>query len=115
MSKRPIKLCKESGCKNIQTTLGFCRFHYLRNWKKIREKQKKKAILSLNKYVDHIMKKNPDSYVETIKQDLRDGHRFQRKADEFSSSEDFHDIMNDVEIDQEVERIVDHLKIDEVV
>lgn len=113
MSKKLIKLCKEDGCRNEQTTLGYCRLHYLRNWKKIREKQRKKAISSLNKYVEHIMKKHPDNYVETIKQDLRDGDRFQRKAEEFYGAEEFHDIMDEVEIDREVERIVDNLKVED--
>ncbi len=113
MPKRPIKLCKEPACRNQQTTLGYCRLHYLKNWKKIREKQRKKAISSLNKYVEHIMRKNPDTYIDTIKQDLRDGSRFQRKAEDFFSAEEYHDIMEEVEADQEVERILDNLKVDE--
>lgn len=113
MAKKSIKLCKEPDCKNQQTTLGYCRFHYLKNWKKIREKQKKKAISSLNKYVDHIMKRHPDSYIEAIKQDLRDGHRFERKAEEFYATEDFHDVMEEIGESEDVERIVENLKVEE--
>lgn len=112
MAKRPIKLCKEESCQDEQTTIGYCRLHYLKNWKKIREKQKKKAIVNLNKYVEHIMKKNPDSYVDAIKQELRDSGRFQRKADEFFATEEFRDVMDEVDMDEEVDRIIDCLKVD---
>ncbi len=113
MAKRSIKLCKEEKCHNEQTTLGYCRLHYLKNWKKIREKQRKKAITNLNKYIDHIMKKHPDNYVETIKQDLRDGNRFQQKAEEFFSTEEYGDIMEQVDAEHEMQRIVDNIRIDE--
>lgn len=112
MTKRAIKLCKEEECQNEQSTLGYCRLHYLKNWKKIREKTRKKAITNLNKYVDHIMKKHPDNYLEAIKQDLRDGNRFQRKAEEFAS-DDFFEVMGEVDIDIEVNKILDNMKVDE--
>lgn len=113
MAKKIIKLCKEDDCKNEQTTMGYCRFHYLKNWKKIREKQRKKAIANLNKYVEHVMHKHPENYVETIKQDLRFSDRFQKKAEDFFADEDFHDIMEGVNIEEEVENILDNLKVDE--
>ena len=113
MAKRAVKICGEDDCRNQQTTVGYCRFHYLKNWKKIREKQRKKAVENLNKYVDHIMQKNPDSYVETIKHDLRHAGRFQQRAEEFASDEDFHDVLEDVDVGAEVEKIVDHLKVDD--
>ena len=40
---RRVKLCKVKGCRNPATTMGHCRMHYLKNWKEIKEKQKKKA------------------------------------------------------------------------
>jgi hypothetical protein len=42
------------------------------------------------------MHKHPESYVETIKQDLRFSDRFQKKAEDFFADEDFHDIMEGV-------------------
>lgn len=113
MPKKALKLCKEKECKNGQTTLGYCRFHYLRNWRKIRDKQKKKAISNLNKYVEHIMRKHPGDYVETIKSDLRHSGRFQQKAEQFFADADFHDVMEDVNIEQEVDTILDNLKVDD--
>ena len=68
-----IKICIEEGCKNAQTTEKYCRLHYLKNWKKIREETQKKAADRLNKYVDGICKKNPDRYVDVIRREIKTG------------------------------------------
>ncbi len=66
-----IKLCIEEGCHNAQTTKDYCRLHYVKNWKLIKEKEQKKAAERLNKYVEGIVKKNPDRYVDAIRRDLK--------------------------------------------
>lgn len=35
MKPNKIKLCIEKACRNEATTDGFCRFHYLKNWRKL--------------------------------------------------------------------------------
>lgn len=66
-----IKLCIEKDCHNAQTSKEYCRLHYVKNWKQIREKEQKKAADRLNKYVEGIVKKNPDRYVDAIRRDLK--------------------------------------------
>ena len=114
MIKKPrkLKLCKVKGCRNPATTMGHCRIHYLKNWKQIKEKQKKKAIENLNKYIDHIMRKNPDGYVEAIREDLRNSDQLNRKIDNFFFDDEFHDVMDEIGAD-DVERIVSSLKVDD--
>ena len=68
-----IKICTEDGCQNVQTTDGFCRLHYLKNWKSIRDAKQKKAADKLNKYVEGMCKKNPDKYVDVIRREIRSG------------------------------------------
>ena len=68
-----IKICIEEGCKNVQTTKDYCRLHYLKNWKKIKENQEKKAADRLNKYVEGICKKYPDRYMEVIRREIKSG------------------------------------------
>jgi hypothetical protein len=112
MAIRTVKLCKQKGCVNAATTTGYCRFHYLKNWKKIKQQQKKKAIKNLNKYIDHIMHKNPNGYMDTIREDLKNVDQFSRKADNFFSEDDYHDIMDELSHD-DVDRVVDAIKIDD--
>lgn len=66
-----IKICKEEGCNNAQTTGGFCRLHYLKHWKAIKAESTEKAAKKLNRYVEFMAKKNPDRYIDDIKKDLR--------------------------------------------
>lgn len=112
MNQRKVKLCKEKNCKDPQTTAGYCRMHYLRNWKQIKEKQKKKAVENLNKYIDHIMSKNPDGYVDAIREDLRNFGQFTRKADSYFADDEYNDVMEEMGA-EDVERIIDTLKIDD--
>ncbi len=58
---RKIKICSAEGCNNAQTTKEYCRLHYLQNWKTIKAEEKRKASKRLNRYVEGIMKRNPDS------------------------------------------------------
>ncbi|MCP5464987.1 MAG: hypothetical protein H7A33_08190 [Deltaproteobacteria bacterium] len=112
MRQRKVKLCKEKGCSDSATTVGYCRVHYLKNWKQIKAKQKRKAVKNLNKYIDHIMRQNPDGYVDAIREDLRNFDQFSRKAESFLSDDDFHDVMEELSQD-DVTKIIDGIKIDD--
>lgn len=79
-------LCKFSGCDEIANVEGYCRYHYLLNWKRI---QLKKKILSegkLEKYINELTAKYPDKYIDMLKGDLK-------------SEKDFLSVVNELEID----------------
>lgn len=67
-----VKICIEESCHNAQTTEQYCRLHYLKNWKKIRQESQKKAAERLNKYVEGIVKKHPEKYVDVIRREIRE-------------------------------------------
>lgn len=112
MAVRKVKLCKQKGCDNTATTSNYCRVHYLKNWRDIKEKAKKKALKNLNKYIDHIMNKHPDGYMDKIREDLRDFDQFAKKAENFNSEDNFHDIMDELSHD-DVNKIIDAIKVDD--
>lgn len=107
-----IKICKELGCHNAQTTAGYCRLHYLKNWKRIKTEQKERAAKRLNRYIDSICRKHPDRYIEAIKEDLRSKHFPRRIGDEFSDLDDIYRLFNDPSYEEEVERLVRGLRIE---
>ena len=108
-----IKICKEKECHNSQTTDGFCRLHYLRNWKKIQTEKKKKAAKNLNRYVESVLKRNPDRYVDEIKKDIRSKDFNKRIGDEFGFGEEEPVILFEpTATDEEIESILDQLKIE---
>lgn len=74
--------CAHSGCKKEPSAQGYCRLHYITNWKHIRFKEKVKAERRLNAYVDRISKKYPKDYLEKIKETLEDEAKFKEMVDE---------------------------------
>lgn len=68
--------CLEKGCDNPATTSGYCRFHYIKNWKDIKRKQ---AILQegkLHEYIEELISKFPAKFLEGIINDLSDEKSF---------------------------------------
>jgi hypothetical protein len=59
MKSNRIKLCSEKGCRDEQTTDGFCRFHYLKNWKKL-SAAKKKDKEKFEKFAESVAQKYGD-------------------------------------------------------
>lgn len=84
------KMCRESGCENIATTKGFCRLDYIKNWKKIKRKEMILKEGKLNQYIEELVTKYPDKYMEIIRQDL-------------SSEVSFNKVIHDLELDESID------------
>jgi len=113
MAKK-IKICKEEGCDNTQTTGGYCRLHYLKNWKKLKTKKQKKAATRLNKYIEGIVEKHPDRYMDVIKKEIRSPH-FDRisKEDQVQDMDDIYRIFNDPGYEGDIEKLIRDLKVED--
>lgn len=64
------KRCREPGCENDPLLGGYCRLHYIKNWRKIKRKEAILATGQLNNYVEELVSKYPDKYLDVIRQDL---------------------------------------------
>lgn len=84
------KMCRESGCENIASTKNYCRLDYIKNWKKIKRKEMILKEGKLNNYIDELVSKYPDKYVEIIRQDL-------------SSEVNFTKVVHDLELDESID------------
>lgn len=62
--------CREPGCDHDHSLAGYCRLHYIKNWRKIKRKEAIIASGQLNNYVEELVNKYPDKYLEVIRQDL---------------------------------------------
>ncbi len=111
-----IKICIEDDCKNVQTTENYCRLHYLKNWKLIKEAVQKKAADKLNKYVDGICKKYPEKYVDVIRKDIRSGGRAEAEINfEDAGVNDVLDSFNEsfgFQDEESVEKIVSKIRVE---
>lgn len=112
MPSSQIKICLEPGCRNVQTTKRYCRLHYLKNWKTLKQEVQTKAAERLNRYVEGIVKKYPDRYMEVIRKDLRGKRDFEPFLDELPS-EDVEGIMEDLGYTDEesLENFINNLRI----
>lgn len=107
-----IKICKESDCHNAATTAGYCRLHYLKNWKNIKSTEKRRAAKNLNAYIQSVCRKYPDRYMEVIKKDLRSPHFDKYIEENFGYDDEAEDIFNEPTYEEEVERLIKELKIE---
>jgi len=84
------RMCRESGCENQATTKGYCRLDYIKNWKKIKRKEMILKEGKLNQYIEELVSKYPDKYIEVIRQDL-------------STEVNFNKVIHDLELDESID------------
>jgi hypothetical protein len=102
-----IGVCREIGCELLAVAKGYCRLHYLKNWSRI---QNKEVILRdgrLKNYIEELVNKYPDKYLEVIRKDLAFENEFAKVIADLeiveSTSDDLID--EDIEITDEIESI----------
>lgn len=91
LSGTPI--CREIACELAATTKGYCRLHYIKNWAKIQRKEQILKEKKLNQYIEELVCKYPDKYIEAIRQDL-------------SSEKDFAKVITDLEIEEDMDDFI---------
>ena len=80
-------ICREVACEGLATSGGYCRMHYIKNWKRIKRKELIIKEGKLNRYIEELVAKYPEKYIEAIRQDL-------------ASDKDFSKVIHDLELDE---------------
>jgi hypothetical protein len=70
LSASAKRRCREPGCDHDGPLHHYCRLHYIKNWRKIKRKEAILASGQLNNYVEELVNKYPDKYLDVIRQDL---------------------------------------------
>jgi len=83
-------VCREVACEGLATAAGYCRLHYIKNWKKIKRKEVILREKKLNQYIEELIAKYPEKYIEAIRQDL-------------ASDKDFAKVIYDLDLDEGVD------------
>ncbi len=83
-------VCREVACEGLGTSAGYCRMHYIKNWKKIKRKEIILKERKLNHYIEELVAKYPDKYIEVIRQDL-------------AHEKDFAKVVRDLDLDENAE------------
>jgi hypothetical protein len=102
-------VCREVACEGLATTGGYCRMHYIKNWKKIKRKELILREGKLNQYIEELVAKYPDKYIEAIRQDLASDKDFSKVIHDL----DLDESIDDFDVDGEaVEGLIDSIKRD---
>ncbi len=82
--------CRETACEGLATSSGYCRLHYIKNWKKVKRKELILKEGKLNQYIEELVSKYPDRYIDAIRNDL-------------SSDKEFGKVVHDLELDEGID------------
>lgn len=106
-SRQRVRICKQEGCSTPQTTQGFCRLHYLANWKALREEKAKRAQKNLDRYVERMAgTKKP----ATDEEGETEGGA---KGDEAVFEEDFGEFVDVLSREENLDKILNGIKVEE--
>lgn len=103
-------VCREVACEGLATAGGYCRLHYIKNWKKIKRKEMILREKKLNQYIEELVAKYPDKYIEAIRQDLANDKDFAKVIYDLDLDEGVDDF--DVEGSDSVDSLIDTIKRD---
>jgi hypothetical protein len=102
-------VCREIACEGLATTAGYCRLHYIKNWRKIKRKEIILKEGKLNQYIEELVAKYPDKYIEAIRQDLATDKEFSKVISDLDLDESSDDFEGDGE---NVDALIDTIKRD---
>ena len=88
----PNDECIEKNCDNPATTLGYCRYHYIKNWKDIKNKRQILEEGKILSYVEDLFNKYPLRYIESVLTDLQDDKSFYSALKELNIETDLGDL-----------------------
>ena len=103
-------VCREVACEGLATSGGYCRLHYIKNWKKIKRKEVILREKKLNQYIEELVAKYPDKYIEAIRQDLANDKDFAKVIYDLDLDEGADDF--DVEGGESMDSLIDTIKRD---
>ena len=98
-------VCREVACEGLGTTGGYCRLHYIKNWKKVKRKEVILKEHKLNGYIEELVAKYPDKYIDAIRMDLESDKEFAKVISDLDLDESIDDFEGEGEGDEVIEGI----------
>jgi hypothetical protein len=71
-------LCADKGCPTLIQNSGYCRLFYIKNWSLIQRKRQILGDGQLTRYIEEIVLKYPEKYLEAVRGDLASHDAFQK-------------------------------------
>lgn len=80
VSVKVMNRCREVACDSAVVGAGYCRLHYIKNWKQLKAKEQILAEGKLDRFIEELVAKYPEKYIEAIRYDLRSEVEFAKVA-----------------------------------
>lgn len=87
-------VCHEPSCDHLATALGFCRMHYIKNWKRIKLKEEILNSGRLRTFLVELANKYSEKYLHALRHDLQDDESLARVIRELDLRETDDDLAN---------------------
>ncbi len=71
-------LCADKSCQRLIENSGYCRLFYIKNWGLIQRKRQIMGDGQLTRYIEEIVDKYPEKYLEAVRGDLLTHDAFQK-------------------------------------
>lgn len=112
MSSNRIVICKFAGCYDMATVPeGFCRLHYLSNWKKLKSKEAKSEGKALEEYLKELSGRFPEEFFEKLRAELEEmAAGDQGGSDDSSDRSSFYDSDDS---DDDMDTIIKGIKVED--
>lgn len=102
-------VCREVACDGLSILSGYCRLHYIKNWKKIKRKDVILRERKLNQFIEELIAKYPEKYIEAISEDLANDKEFAKVIHDLDLDESVDDFEGEGEAE---ESLIDNIKRD---
>lgn len=80
VSVKVMNRCREVACDSAIVGAGYCRLHYIKNWKQLKAKEQILAEGTLDRFIKELIAKFPEKYIEAIRFDLHSELEFAKVA-----------------------------------
>jgi len=64
--KAPSAECQEPGCRSLATAQGYCRLHYIKNWKFLRSREQRAVRRQRSEFDDALLHRVPVDYEDRV-------------------------------------------------
>lgn len=108
-----IVICKQSGCHDISTIHGFCRFHYLSSWKKLKSKEAKKKGMEINVYLEEMAKRFPEEFLSKLRLEIEEMAEKEALGESEETTDRSGGLFDQIEDEEDLETIIHGLKVED--
>jgi len=98
--------CKMRDCDELSIVDGYCRFHYLKLWKRIQLRKKILTDGKLEKFIEELTQRYPDKYIEMIRDDLKSEKAFLSAIQEL----EIEDMNDDIDMEGEDDSLIEEVR-----